>query len=95
MTTKEKLQLSDGVIQQGINLGIGRTESEVDKALRSAARSSAIVTHPEGNRRYYDLVLDIEDNVLYSVSKYTGSRPQAVHNGCFDCGGSGVQKQGL
>lgn len=58
--------VSAGAIAQAKMLGIG---GAVEKRLLRMARRSAPLTHPEGNRRFDDFVLLIQDNVLRGINR--------------------------
>ena len=49
--------------------------------LKNAARNSAPITHPEGNRRFDSLLLTIEDNKLIDLAVYEPT--------CIECGDTG------
>jgi hypothetical protein len=62
--------------------------------LREAIYLSAPITHPEGNRRYGDLLLTVESNRLEQLSYYEplcaecgDTRKFIVYEGCFGCDG--------
>ena len=62
--------------------------------LREAVYLSAPITHPDGNRRYGDLLLTVTDNQLESLSFYvpdctscSDTRKFIVYEACMSCNG--------
>lgn len=79
--------VSSNAITQAMLLDLGEDPEKLVTMLASFARSSAIVTHPQGNRRYGGYVLDIEGPRIYGIAKY---RKGPV---CRDCHGTGNHRQ--
>ena len=59
----------------------GYAQDDALEWLRNAALNSAPCSHPEGNRRYDDLLLTIEDNKVVDLAVYA---PQ-----CTECNDTG------
>jgi hypothetical protein len=79
--------VSSNAITRAMLYGLGEDQGQLVKLLQHFAHNAAIVTHPEGNRRYGGYVLDMDELCIYSISKL---RHGAV---CPDCHGTKVHRQ--
>ena len=61
MSTYRKYRVSPEALAQGAALGLG------PRRIGRMARSAAPVTHPQGNRRYDDFILRVNDGVVLSI----------------------------
>jgi hypothetical protein len=74
--------VSSNAITQAMLYGLGEDPEQLVKLLATFARSAAIVTHPQGNRRYGGYVLDIDGPRIYGIAKFRRERV------CPDCHGT-------
>lgn len=63
---KAGYEVEPQAIQDGRSIGLG---GDVGKRLARMARRSAPITHVEGNRRFDEFVLRVEDRKILSVSR--------------------------
>lgn len=85
--------VSNVAIRQAQELGlvqssVGDDRGPTIKKLAEMAKLSAIVTHPMGNRRFGDWVLQLNENKLESLARYEFTT-QTDPN-CPDCRGRGT-----
>ena len=59
-------RVADVAIAQGRAIGLA---GDVSARLRRMARRSAPITHHDGNRRFDDFILRVENNVVQSVNR--------------------------
>lgn len=58
------------------------------KEIMVMAQNSAIVTHPEGNRRYKDVVFRIYEGVIMGITRFSAGVAEEKKE-CIVCGGIG------
>lgn len=63
----EDVQVTDQVVSKAVSMGFGgNIRARVKRMLQRAAP----VTHDGGNRRYMDIVLQLEDNTVTDIGWY-------------------------
>ncbi|QIG76968.1 hypothetical protein EVC30_140 [Rhizobium phage RHph_Y1_11] len=59
--------VTDTAMRQAKHLGVG---GNVKSRLERMARRAAVITHPQGNRRFGDYLLRIKDGQLEAIMKF-------------------------
>lgn len=67
-----EVQVTDDAVRAGRNIGLC---GDIAKRIARMARRAAPITHDQGNWRYEEFVLDIEDGKVLAVSRLL---PEAV-----------------
>lgn len=63
----ERIEITVHALNQARALGLGLDREDLVRLLAEFAQKAAIVTHPDGTRRFGGYVLDMDDHSVYGI----------------------------